>query len=99
MNAARPVTEMVDRTDQLDTADAAMKTEDTAVWAADDTALSADDVDVDDTAAASVGNHTSEEQSKLHLRVMRVVLLRKKGIHFILQHSRINDILLKDAIR
>ncbi len=30
---------MVDRTDQLDTADTAVKTEDTAVWAADDTAF------------------------------------------------------------
>ncbi len=38
---------MVDRTDQLDTADTAVKSEDTAV-------LAADDVDVDDTAAAAV---------------------------------------------
>ncbi len=40
------------------TADITVKSEDTAVWAADD-------VDVDDTAAAA-GDHSSEEQSKLH---------------------------------
>ncbi len=44
MKAAGLAAEVVDRTDQLDTADTAVKTEDTAV--------AVDDVDVDDTAAA-----------------------------------------------
>ncbi len=50
IKTAGPAAEVVDRTDQLDTADTAMKTEDTAVWAVDDTAVAVDDVD--DTAAA-----------------------------------------------
>ncbi len=49
--AAWPAAEVVDRTDHLDTADTAMKTEDTAVLAADDTAVAVDDMD--DTAAAT----------------------------------------------
>ncbi len=44
MKAAGPAAKVLDRTDQLDTADTAVKTEDIAV--------AVDDVDVDDTAAA-----------------------------------------------
>ncbi len=51
MKAARPAAEVVDRTDQLDTADTAVKSEDTAVRAAEDTAVAVDDVD--DTVAAA----------------------------------------------
>ncbi len=43
---------MVDRTDQLNTVDTAVKINDTDVQAVDDTAVAVD-VDVDDTAAAS----------------------------------------------
>ncbi len=50
MKAAGHAAEVVDRTDQLDTADTDVKTEDTAVQAVDNTALAVDDVD--DTAAA-----------------------------------------------
>ncbi len=99
MKAAEPAAEVVDRTDQLDTADAAMKTEDAAVQAADDTAVAVDDVDDTAATAAGMGDHISEEHSKLHSGVMRSVLLRKKGLHFILQPSRLNDMLLQDAIR
>ncbi len=63
----------------------------------DDTSVVVDNVDVDDTAAA--GDHTSEEQSKLHSEISRSVLLGKKGLHFILQPSRLNDMLLQDPIR
>ncbi len=55
MKASGPAAEVVDRTNHLDTADTAdtaVKYEDTAVQAADDTAVAVDDVDVDDTAAA-----------------------------------------------
>ncbi len=78
MRAAGPASEVVDRTDELDTADTAVKSEYTAVWAADETTVAVDYVDVDDTAAAVV-DHTGEEQSKLLSGVMRSVLLRKKG--------------------
>ncbi len=44
MKAAGPAAEVVDRTDELDTADTAVKTEDTAVRAADDIAVFVDDV-------------------------------------------------------
>ncbi len=50
MKAAGPAAEVVDRTDQLDTADTAVKTEDTAVKT-EYTAVAVDDVNVDDTAA------------------------------------------------
>ncbi len=52
MKAAGPA-EVVDRTDQQNTADTAVMTEDTAVKT-EDTAVPVDDVDVDDTAAAAV---------------------------------------------
>ncbi len=85
MKAAGPAAEVVDRTDQLDTA---VKFEYTAVWAADDTAVAVDDVDMDVSAAAAVvGDRTSEEQSKLQSFVTRSVLLGKKDLHFILQPS------------
>ncbi len=108
MKATGPAAEVVDRTDQLDTTDTTVKT--------DDTAVAVNDVDVDDTAAGRycisircessyhhhliyVWDHTSEEQSKLLLGVTRSVLLRKKGFHFILQPSRLDDTLLQDTIR
>ncbi len=54
MKAAGPAAEVVDRTDQLDTAD-------TAVRATDDTAVVVDDVDVDNnTADDAAGDHTSD---------------------------------------
>ncbi len=53
MKSAGPAAEVVDRTDQLDTANTAVKTEDTAVQAVDYTAVAVDDVD--DTASAAAG--------------------------------------------
>ncbi len=110
MKAAGPAAEDVDRTDQLDTA---VKTEDTAMAVDDvdvDDTAAADAYLQTNTHTASVfgmnhhhivyaGDHTSEEQSKLHLGVTRSVLLGKKGLHFILQPSTLNDMLLQDAIR
>ncbi len=47
MKVAGPTSEVVDRTDQLHSADAAVMSEDTAVLAADDTAVTDEDVDVE----------------------------------------------------
>ncbi len=109
MNAAGPAAEVVDSTDQLDTADTAVKTEYTAVAVdvVDDTTAAAGAYLQTDVHTASLyhiragggGGHTSKQQSKLHLGVTRSVFLRKKGLLFILQPSRLNYMLLHDAIR
>ncbi len=53
MKTAGPIAEVVDRTDRLETADTVVRTDHTAKQAAKNIAVSVDDGDVDDTAAAT----------------------------------------------